>query len=142
MAIELTANAPQTVAPASNVLFTETPIPCTRGLVCHRQGSGLITLKGNCQQCRALYKVEFMANIALPTGGTAGPISIALAIDGEALASATAIVTPAAVNEYFNVASAAFISAPRGCCVTVTAQNTSGVPILVQNANIIIDRVA
>lgn len=142
MAVELTGIDPRTIAAGQNVPFTETPIPCNRGFVTHREGSGLVSLKGACQQCRALYKVEFMGNIALPTGGTAGPISVALAIDGEALASATAIVTPAAVNEYFNVAAVAFVSAPRGCCVTVSVQNTSGVPILAQNSNIVVDRIA
>ena len=142
MAVELTANAPQTVAPASNALFTETPIPCNRGYVCHREGSGLVTLKGITNQCRARYKVEFGANIAVPAGGTAGSISVSLSIDGEPLNSATAIVTPAAVNEYFNVYVFAYIDAPRGCCVTVTAKNTSTQAILVQNANLAIERVA
>ena len=35
------------------------------------------------------------------------------------------IVTPAAVEEFFNVFSAIFIDVPRGCCVTVSVQNTS-----------------
>lgn len=142
MAVELTANAAQVVAPAANVLFTETPIPCNKGYVCHREGSGLITLKGVTNQCRARYKVEFGANIAVPTGGTAAPISISLAIDGEPLNSATAIVTPAAVENLFNVYVFAFIDAPRGCCVTATAKNTSTQSIVVQNANIAIDRIA
>lgn len=143
MAVELTANAPQTVAPASNVLFTETPVACNRGYVAHREGSGLVTLKGVTNgQCRARYKVEFGANIAIPTGGTAAPISISLSIDGEPLNSATAIVTPAAVEELFNVYVFAFIDALRGCCVTVTAKNTSTQAIVVQNANLAIERIA
>lgn len=139
---EYTAIAAQTIAPNQNAVFTESPIPCNRGLVCHREGSGLFSLRGNCNQCRARYKVVFGGNIALPTGGTAGPISIALALDGEALQSATAIVTPAAVNEYFNVFAIAYIDVCRGCCSTVTVENASGVPILMQNANIVIERVA
>ena len=38
----------------------------------------------------------FGANISIPTGGTVEAISIALAVDGEPLSSAVAIVTPAA----------------------------------------------
>lgn len=140
---EFTSNAPQTVAAGQNVLLTETPIRCNRGFVCHREGSGLVTLKGITNgQCRARYKVEFGANIAVPTGGTAGPISFSLAIDGEPLNSATAVVTPAAVENLFNVYVFAFIDAPRGCCVTVTAKNTSTQSIVVQNANLAVERVA
>ena len=36
---EYTAVAAQTVAANQNVLFTEAPIPCTKGLVTHRAGS-------------------------------------------------------------------------------------------------------
>jgi hypothetical protein len=35
-----------------------------------------------------------------------------------------------------------FIDVPKGCCLTVSIQNTSAQPILVQNANLIIERVA
>lgn len=142
MAVELTANAPQTVAPAANVLFTGTPIPCNRGLVTHREGSGLVTLKGVTNQCRARYKVDFGGNIAVPAGATAAPISISLAIDGEPLNSATAIVTPAAAGDLFNVYVFAYIDAPRGCCVTATVRNTSTQAITVQNANLTVERVA
>lgn len=138
---EYTAISAQGIAPGQNTVFTESPIPCNKGFVCHREGSGLFTLRGNCNQCKTRYKVIFGGNIAVPTGGTAGPISIALALDGEALQSATAIVTPAAVNEYFNVFAVAFIDVCRGCCSTVTVENTSGQAILMQNANIVIERV-
>ena len=73
---EYTAIATQTVAANQNVLFTEAPIPCTKGLITHRVGSGLFNLRGNCSQCRARYKVDFIGNIAVSTGGTPGPISV------------------------------------------------------------------
>jgi hypothetical protein len=139
---EYTNAAPQTVALGQNVQFTETPVCCTRGYVQHREGSGIFTLRGITNQCRALYKVSFGGNIAIPTGGTVGEISIAIAIEGEPLASATAIVTPAAVENFFNVFTAVFVSVPRGCCLTVAVENTSDQPITVQNANLIIERVA
>lgn len=50
------------------------------------------------------------------------------------------IVTPAAVNEYFNVSRAINVDVWRGCCETFTIRNTSSQPIQVQNANIIISR--
>jgi hypothetical protein len=52
------------------------------------------------------------------------------------------IVTPAAVENYFNVFGALFVDVPRNCCLTVSIKNTSTQSILVQNANLIIERVA
>lgn len=78
----------------------------------------------------------------IPTGGTVGPISVALAVGGESLTSATAIVTPAAVENYFNVFVAAFIEVPRGCCVTVAVKNTSTQAVSIANSNLIVERVA
>ena len=139
--MEIIATATQTVAANQNVLFTDT---VTNGncSIAHRIGSGLVTLRGTTTQCRARYKVSFGGNIAIPTGGTVEAIQIALAVDGEGLASSTMIVTPAAVEEYFNVFGAMFIDVPKGCCLTISVQNTSTQDILVQNANLIIERVA
>ena len=142
---EYTSNALQTVAAGQNVLFTETPIPCNRGYVLHREGSGILTLRGivnNCNGCFARYKVSFGANIALPTGGTVEAISLALAIDGEPIPTSSMIVTPAAVEEFDNVYASIFITVPRGCCYTIAVENTSTQAIDVQNANLIVERTA
>ena len=144
---EYSANAVQTVAPASTVVFTDSPVPCTRGLVRHRDDSGSFLLRGyvvrsSCGCCpdSAIYMVEFGANIAIPTGGTVEPISLALAIDGAVIPSSTMIVTPAAVEEYFNVSVAVNAQIWRSCCEALTVVNTSTQDILVQNANIVITR--
>lgn len=139
---EYTNAAVQTVAVNQNVLFTETPVGCNRGYVTHREGSGLVTLRGITNQCRARYKVTFGGNISVPTGGTASAISIALAINGEALNSAIATVTPAAVEEYFNVFSTAYIDVDRGCCLSLSVKNISTQAINVANPNLIVERVA
>lgn len=139
---EFTANAAQTIAAGQNILLTETPVPCNRGYVCHRDGSGIITLRGITNQCRARYRVSADANIAIATGGTAGQISVALAITGEPLTSATAIVTPAAVGDLFNVHVDALIDVPKGCCLTIALENTSTQAITAQNVNVIVDRTA
>lgn len=141
MALELTAVAPQVVPVNGNIIFTETPVGDGR-TVLHREGSGIITLRGSGTQCRARYKVTFNANLAVPTGETVGAIQAALSLQGEPLASTTMIVTPAAVEEYFNVAATAFIEVPCGCCQTLGVRNTSEIPISVQNANIVVERVA
>lgn len=139
--MEIITVATQTVAENQNVLFTDS-VTCGNCSITHRDGSGIVTLRGTTNQCRARYKVTFGGNIAIPTGGTVEAISLALAIDGEGLGSSTMIVTPAAVEEYFNVFGAMFIDVPKGCCLTASIQNTSAQSILVQNANLIIERVA
>ncbi len=138
---EFTAVALQTVESGANVLFFETPV---RGNACiyHREGSGIVRLQGSRNQCRALYKVTFGANVAIPEGGTVGPITLAITVDGEPLGSATMIETPAAAEEFSNVFAAVLIAAECGCCVTVGVRNIGPDPIDVQNGNLIVDRVA
>ena len=138
---EYTAVALQTVAAGQNVVFTDTPVAGGR-CVDHRAGSGVVTLRGVTNQCRARYKVTFGANVAIPTGGTVGPVSLAIALAGEPLGSATMIQTPAAVEEFSNVFAAVFVEVPQGCCVNVAVENTGADPINVQNANLIVERVA
>jgi hypothetical protein len=108
----------------------------------HRAGSGLVTVKGVTNQCRARFRVSFGANIAIPTGGTVGPISLAISIEGEPIGPTTMIVTPAAVENFFNVSSDVFIDVPKGCCMSIGVKNITDQPILVQNANLIVERVA
>jgi len=139
--MEITAVALQEVAENQNVLFTDSVI-CGGPSIVHRGGSGLVTLRGLTNQCRAQYKVSFGGNIAIPTGGTVEEISVALTIDGEPLGSTLMIETPAAVEQFSNVFSAVYIAVPRGCCVTVGVRNTSAQAINVQNANLIVERVA
>ena len=139
--MEIIANALQTVEVNQNVLFTDTVV-CGNCSMNHRDGSGLVSIKGNTNQCRARDRVSFGGNIAIPTGGTVEAISLAIAIEGEAVPSTTMIVTPAAVEEFFNVFSAIFLDVPRECCMTVSVKNISTQAIDVQNANLIIERVA
>lgn len=139
--MEIIANALQTVQANQNVYFTDV-ITGGNCSILHRNDSGLVTLKGLTNQCRARYRVSFGANISIPTGGTVEAIQIAIAIDGEAVPATTMIVTPAAVEEFFNVYSSVFVDVPRGCCVTASVTNTSTQAIDVQNANLIVERVA
>ena len=139
--MEIIANALQTVPANQNVYFTDT-VTCGNCAISHRDDSGLVSLRGLTTQCRARFKVTFGGNIAVPTGGTVGPISLAIAINGEAVRSTTMTVTPAAVEEFFNVFSAIFVDVPKGCCLTVSVQNISDIAIDVQNANLIVERVA
>lgn len=156
---EFAFNPLQIVEPNQNIIL-DTVIPCNKGYVFHRDQSGIVILRGivNCPNaCFARYQVTFNGNIALAEGATVGPISIALAIDGEPVQTSKAIVTPAAAAEappsvanYFNVTSTAIINVPKGCCFTVAVENTSGPAapggvapeINVQNANLTVARIA
>lgn len=149
---EYTYNPIQLVAGGGNVLLNDN-IRCNKGYVIHRNESGIVILRGivnNPNACFARYQVTFNANIAVPEDGTAGAISVALAIDGEPILTSRAIATPAAVDEYFNVTSTAIITVPRGCCFTVAVENTSqgataadpAPAINVQNANLTVSRIA
>lgn len=139
--MEITANAVQTVAANQNVLFTETAVPGSCSIL-HRDGSGLVTLRGLTRQCRARFKVTFGGNIAIPTTGAVGAIRLAIAIDGEPAPTTTMIATPSSGEEYFNVFSAIYLDVPAGCCITIAVENISTQPILIQNANLIVERVA
>lgn len=139
--MEITANAIQIVQPNQNVLFTETAVAGNYSIM-HREGSGLVTARGVTQQNRARFRVSFGGNIAIPTDETVGPISLALAINGEGVASTTMIVTPTVVDAYFNVFSAIFFDVPSNCCSQISVKNISETPVSVQNANLIIERVA
>ena len=138
---EYTANALQSVLTNQNVLFTDTPI-CGNNSITHREGSGLVGLRGITCQCRARFRVTFGANIAIPTGGTIEAISLAISINGEAIPTTTMIVTPSAVAEFFNVGASIFIDVPAGCCANISVKNTSTQTVDVQNANLIVERVA
>ena len=150
---EYAYNPVQVVQPNQPVLL-DTVIPCRKGFVYHRDQSGILTLKGavnNPCACFARYQVTFNGNIAVPTGAHVGPISLSLAISGAPIATSRAIVTPAAVENYFNVTSTAIITVPRGCCFNVSVENTSesatpattpAPAINVQNANLTVSRIA
>lgn len=149
---EYTFNPIQAVQPNQPVVLNTT-IPCNKGYVYHRNESGIVTLRGivnNPCACFARYQVTFNGNIAVPEDGTVGEIAIAVALDGEPILTSRAVVTPAAVDEYFNVTSTAIITVPKGCCFNVSVENvtepidaaTPATPINVQNANMTISRIA
>lgn len=148
---EYTYNPVQLVEPNANIILN-TNIRCNRGYVLHREESGIVILRGivNGAGCFARYQVTFNGNISVPTDGTVGPIAIALAIDGEPIQTSRAIVTPAAVEDYFNVTSTAIITVPRGCCFNIAVENVSfgataadpATAINVQNANLTVSRIA
>lgn len=147
---EYLANAVQQIALNAPAIFTAS-IPCRRGYIYHEDETGIFILHGVTNQCFATYQVTFNGNIAIPEGGTAGPIAVAIAVNGEPRLTSRAIFTPAAVETYGNVTSTAIIRVPRGCCFSLSVESvpatadataTPAPVINVQNANLVITRIA
>ena len=151
MAAEYLANAVQEVALNAPLTFTAS-IPCARGYVYHEDETGIFILRGPRNgQCFATYQIVFNGNVAIPTGGTVGPVAIALAVTGEPRPTSRAIYTPAAIEEYGNLTSTAIVKVPCGCCFTLSVEYVAAttdpsvdIPdaIEVQNANLVISRIA
>lgn len=148
---EFVYNEIQLVQPGAPALL-EDGIRCNRGLVLHRPGSGILTLRGSnggCQQF-ARYRVAFDGNIAVPEDGTVGEIQLALAIDGEIVPTSIAAATPTVVDAYFNVSGFAIVDVPACCCYTVSVRNASegataaAVPpaLNLRNLNVEVTRIA
>ena len=92
--------------------------------------------------CFARYKISFGGNVALPTGATVEPISLAIALDGEVVPGTTMISTPTGNGVYNNIFTSTYIDVPACCCASISIKNTSGIDIDIQNSNLIIERVA
>lgn len=148
---EYLANPIQNVALNSPILFTAS-IPCGKSYIFHEDETGIFILRGCTNNCFARYQVTFNGNIAIPEGGAVTPIAIALAVNGEPRLTSRAIFVPAAVDTYGNVTSTAIITVPKGCCfslsvryVDATVDDAATTPtptISVQNANLVINRIA
>jgi hypothetical protein len=151
MGAEYTAVERQIIQPNGYAIFTAAPVPCTKGFVVPRLGSGLFQLSGLgvprmggcCCNRRVLgvnYDVDFGANIAVPEGETVGEISVGIALGGTAIPSSIMTVTPAAVEQFFNISRDITAQIVAGCCQTVAIQNLSTIPIAMIDASINFDR--
>lgn len=147
---EYLANAVQSISLNQPAIFTAS-IPCNRGYVYHEDETGIFILRGVTNNCFARYKVTYVGNIAVPTGGAVTPIAVALTVNGEPRQTSRAIFVPAAVDTYGNVTSTAIITVPKGCCFTLSVRYvaadedpaTTPTPVIeMQNANLTISRVA
>lgn len=134
---EYTNSVVQTVIANNNVTF-DTEIIDGCNCIYHRAGSGIVTLGAKCtNKCKQRFLVSFSGNIAIPTGGTIGEISLGVSIDGEPITALIMAVTPTAVGAYNNVAVSGYVEVPK--CIgslTIAVENTSGQSILVANPNL------
>ena len=145
---EYLANSVQTVALNTPVILNAS-MRCTKGLIIHEDGTGVFILRSPGPNCKTRYQVTFNANIAVPEGGTAGPIAIAIVMNGEPILTSRAIAPSTAVGNYYNVTCTKNIDVPTGCCFNiaiepVTPYNDATAPapaIDIQNSNLVINRV-
>ena len=109
--------------------------------VSHRTGSGLICVDNSGCDCKpARYKVFVKANISIPTGGTVGPISLGIALNGEIVQSSIATVTPAAAGDEFSVATEEIINAGK-CPVNIAVRNPNTETIQISDLVVIVERI-
>ena len=109
--------------------------------VSHRTGSELICVDNSGCDCKpARYKVFVKANISIPTGGTVGPISLGIALNGEIVQSSIATVTPAATGDEFSVATEEIINAGK-CPVNIAVRNPNTQTIEISNLVVIVERI-
>lgn len=142
---EYSALAPQTVNPGASIVFTNAPVPCTKGFISHRDESSIFLLSGmgnyryngcRCRRPSAVYMVDFGAVVSIPDGGTVAPISISMGLDGNELPDSEMVVTPAAAGDEFSISKAVNVAVWYGCCQTFSITNTGEQPIQVRAANV------
>lgn len=133
--IELTNAAVQIVAVNQSVVFAQTAVHggCAER---HRAGSAQLTLLKP-----GRYLVTFSGNISVPTGTTAGEVSLGIARDGEIIGGTVMRATPAAVEQYFNVSSQTYVDVYCNCCATISVQNAGTIPVQVDSPNLTAVRV-
>lgn len=137
--INSVAVASQTVAANSNILFTTDRVrtrSCTAcsGWLSHDTGSGLFTITKP-----GIYEVEYNADI---TSIDTGVASLVLEQNGEAIGGTQSIYTIATASALGNVGASTLIHVPCGASYTITLTNNSTLALSVQDANIIIKKIA
>ena len=148
MAAEYSYPLTQNVAVNENILFLNGDRCCKKGFIVHNDASGVFRLKGICKNCapRAIYKVNFHANVAVAPaddGGVLEPIVIALSQNGETARNTVSVGTPAAIGDQWVVNFETLIELPCGCCDTISVRNISATTAIeVENANILFERIA
>lgn len=151
-------NELQTVQPGAGAILQDIR-PCTKcpQQVVHDNQTPNLILRGivsnrcNCCNPKAQYNVSFSGNIAVPEGGTAGEIQLALSVNGYIRPLTIAAATPAAAEDFWHVSGDTTIDVPAGCCTNVAVVNasvsetpaTTPAPAIdIRNLNVKVNRVA
>jgi len=117
--------ADATVALNGTIPFNSVSIPCNKGNVIPVV-PGVLNLNGNTSNRFARYEVTLQGNIQIPEGGAVTPIALGITLNGTIIPESVAIVTPAAVGDYWHVNTSAFVTVPCGCCLTVSGAYVDG----------------
>lgn len=150
-------NEIQTVQPGAAAILQDIR-PCTRcpKLVLHDNQTPNLILRGivkntNCCNPKAIYHVSYSGNIAVPEGGTAGEIQLALSVNGFIRPFTIAAATPAAAEDFWHVSGETDIYVDAGCCTNVAVVNASvsetpgTIPapaVDIRNLNVTVERTA
>lgn len=157
MAAEYGYNDAQTVQPGAAAILSNIR-PCKRcpQLIVHDDMTPNLTLRGivrnnNCCNPKAQYTVSYSGNIAVPEGGTAGEIQLALNVNGYIRPLTIAAATPAAAEEFWHVSGDTTVDVPAGCCtdvaivnasVSATPGTTPAPAVAIRNLNVKVEHVA
>lgn len=140
------------VALNGTIPFSSVSIPCNTGNVVPL-AVGILNLRGSNANRFARYQVRVQANVQIPDGGAVTPIAIGIAVNGAVVPESVAIVTPAAVEEYWHINTDIPVTIPCDCCATVSAvyvdgteddPSTTPTPSITvrRNASIAVNRIA
>lgn len=113
------------VALNGTIPFNAVSIPCNTGNVVPVV-EGILNLKGNTPNKFARYEVTLQGNVQIPTSGEVTPIALGVALNGAVIPESVAIVTPAAVGDYWHINTTVTITVPCGCCLTVSGVYVDG----------------
>lgn len=113
------------VALNGTIPFDRVSIPCGAGNVTPL-ATGILNLNGYTPNKFARYRVAVKANVQIPTAGAVTPIALGITLNGAVIPESVAIVTPAAVEDYWHINTEAIITVPKGCCLSVSAAYVDG----------------
>ena len=105
--------------------FNSVSIPCNKGNVIPI-APGILNLNGNTPNRFARYEVTLQGNVQIPEGGAVTPIALGITLNGVVIPESVAIVTPAAVGDYWHINTTASVTVPCGCCLTVSGAYVDG----------------
>ena len=141
--LNVIAKPEQTVAANQNVIFNDTRVKsrrcgCSSGWLNHVKGSGLFTITNRTNLPMAV-EVEFNGNV---TAAAAGATALVIELNGEAIGGTEMDYTVVTANTYQNVGASTLIPVPAGSSLTVSIGNISAGAVLVNDANVIIKKLA
>ena len=122
---EYVTTADALVALGGTIPFSSVSIPCNTGNVVPLAG-GVLNLQGSKTNRFSRYNVRVQATVQIPTGGAVTPIALGIALNGAIIPESVAIVTPAAVGDYWHINTAIPVTIPCGCCGTISAVYVDG----------------